>query len=857
MKHLYIALVSLFCLLSCNTKQTTTFKIEAGVSQSLAMARQMQLTHVTYHLSFALPAKKADTIPAQLTLQFTTTNLDLPVVLDFNADAHKLKTLVVNGAEQPIVFKNEHIIIPTSVLKLGKNTVAIAFTAGELSLNRNDDYLYTLLVPDRASTVFPCFDQPDIKAIYHLTLTAPQNWKVLSAAPVAQKITEQGKTKYTFAPSDNICTYLFSFVAGKFNEASGDSGLEKFSKIHLLYRENDSTKIKASLPEIFRLHREAISFLENYTNHPFPFQKLDAAAIPGFQYGGMEHVGAIQYKESSLFLDESATQNQLLGRGKLIAHETSHMWFGDLVSIKWFNDVWMKEVFANFMADKIANPSFPDINHELQFLITHYPSAYSVDRTQGAHPIRQHLENLKNAGTLYGAIIYNKAPIMMRQLEAIMGKAAFKKGIQTYIKTYQNSNANWNDLVTILDKQTPVNIKQWSSIWVNKSGRPIITDSIVYGDKNTIKNFTLSQHAEDGSTKIWPQLFKIGLVYPQGIKVLKVALLDKTLEVPDAEGLPKPESIIYNYDGFGYGVFPLPTAQLDNLMHIDDVVARGAIYLNLYENTLNGTISPSKTLAVLTKAVLTEKEEGLVKLTSNELSGLFWGYFTAEERKALLPSLEKTLRNKLYQPTTAGIKKTLFNVYENIAYNEKGTSFLYQIWNKTITLPDLKLNQDDYTSLACTLSIYDPQKANDILAKAEGAITNPDKLKRFQFLLPALSNDVAVRDAFFNSLKEEKNREKESWVQSAVGYLNHPLRQETSQKYLAESLALLQEIQRTGDIFFPKRWLDNTIGQYHSAYAKEVVDHFFETHPDYSPVLKNKILQAADGIYRAQKIVKP
>ena len=135
----------------------------------------------------------------------------------------------------------------------------------------------------------------------------------------------------------------------------------------------------------------------------------------------MEHPGSVFYNANSMLLDESATQNQFLGRASLISHETSHMWFGDLVTMKWFNDVWMKEVFANFMAAKIVNPSFPEVNHELRFLLQHYPAAYDVDRTEGANPIRQDLANLNEAGSLYGAIIYQKAPIVMRQLELLVG----------------------------------------------------------------------------------------------------------------------------------------------------------------------------------------------------------------------------------------------------------------------------------------------------------------------------------------------------------------------------------------------------------------------------------------------------
>src|SRR5258705_4519790 len=133
-------------------------------------------------------------------------------------------------------------------------------------------------------------------------------------------------------------------------------------------------------------------------------------------------------------LDESATENQKLDRASVIAHETSHMWFGDLVTMRWFNDVWMKEVFANFMAAKIVNPSFPHVNHELRFLVSNYPAAYAVDRTGGTHPIRQELANLNEAGSLYGAIIYQKAPIVMRQLERLIGADNMRDRLRMYLK---------------------------------------------------------------------------------------------------------------------------------------------------------------------------------------------------------------------------------------------------------------------------------------------------------------------------------------------------------------------------------------------------------------------------------------
>ena len=242
----------------------------------------------------------------------------------------------------------------------------------------------------------------------------------------------------------------------------------------MLHRETDAAKVARNRDAVFDLHASALAWLERYTGIPYPWGKFDFLLVPSFQFGGMEHAGAIFYNSASLLLDPSATQNQKLSRASLIAHETAHMWFGDLVTMRWFNDVWMKEVFANFMAAKIVNPSFPEINHDLRFLLAHYPSAYEIDRTPGTNAIRQPLDNLNEAGSLYGAIIYQKAPIVMRQLEGILGETAFREGLQQYLHAHRFANATWADLIALLDERTPEDLAAWSRAWVEEAGRPIV-----------------------------------------------------------------------------------------------------------------------------------------------------------------------------------------------------------------------------------------------------------------------------------------------------------------------------------------------------------------------------------------------
>ena len=846
-------IICVFILFSCDKKQEQ-LTLETGISYELATYRKEQIADVVYSLNFKIPEEKTNPIPSKLELNFTVHNLSNDVFLDFNEETSKLKSIKVNDKTSTINHQKEHIIIDKSNLVLGANQIEILFDAGETSLNRNEEFLYTLLVPDRASTLFPCFDQPDIKAKYNLQITAPKDWKVLAGGFKESALETDGFIKHTFGTSDLMSTYLFSFVAGKFTEETKNPGA---FNMRFLYRENNQEKIQESVGEVFKIHQNSIDFLENYTAVKFPFQKMDFAAIPPFQYGGMEHVGAIQYRESSLFLDENATQTQKLGRAKLIAHETSHMWFGDLVTMKWFNDVWMKEVFANFMADKIVNPVYPEINHRLSFMMTHYPSAYSEDRTKGTNPIRQNLDNLKNAGSLYGRIIYNKTPIMMRQLEYLLGEEAFQKGIQEYIKTYQNSNADWSELVSILDKNSSEDIKKWSEVWVNSSGRTIFTEEVAYNENGNVTKFILHQKAEDGSDKIWTQSFKIQLIDEKGnTKEVEVTNMGKTFDVSSFVKDFKPVQVLYNTNGFGYGVFPINDNKIDFYQEIKEEVSRGYQFINLYENMLIGKVEPLETYQVFLNAIKIEKNELITNYLSGVIQHIFWTYLNEEERDAAQVKIEKEISSLLNENLSSNIKKTLFNLYTSVAYRSIGSEKIYQIWKENKKIKNLYLNENDYSSLAMKLAIYKHPKAKEIIKEQQARITNPDQLERFKWLLASLSSDENVRDRFMISLLQKENREKESWVQAALNNIHHPLRQESSTKYLKSILSTLEEVQLTGDIFFPKGWLASSIGNYSSDEANLILEEFLAENSNYNPILLKKLQQTTDDLIRAQRIKK-
>lgn len=857
---LLLALLPAF-LFSCSSEKETE-SVQTGVALDMAQYRKSVLTEVNYKLEFRVPESYDQKIHAseELTFNLSDNSKDLP--LDFKVSPEHLKGIVVNGKSQHLELVNEHIILKAENLKKGSNKIEIDFWAGETSLNRKEEFLYTLFVPDRARTAFPCFDQPNLKANFELTLDLPAEWNSVANAPEVQTTVENNRKTVQYEKSDLISTYLFSFVAGEFKTITQTVDGRTFTMLH---RETDEEKVDRNKDLVFDLHSASIKWLEQYTGIKYPFKKLDFALIPSFQYGGMEHVGAIQYQANSLLLDEDPSQNQLLGRASLIGHEVAHMWFGNLVTMDWFNDVWTKEVFANFMAAKMVNPSFPEINHDLNFLVRHYPSAYGVDRTEGANPIRQNLPNLNEAGQMYGAIIYNKAPIMMRQLESLLGEEVFQEGIQEYLSTFGMKNATWPDLINILDQKTQVDLKTWSDVWVNTPGRPVFKLETQESPEGITAS--LSQVDMSGEGRSWPQSFKMKAFNPSrnDKKEFEVVSSDQSYKASMDKSWRDFE-LLANSNGMGYGLFPvsyeLLTSQWDKLSELE----KGAQLINMHESLLEptnvgqeGQVSPTRYIELLKWVLVREKNQLLIGQALGQLRNVYWSLLSDDQRNNVAPDLERTLFHCMTDlHDNPSMKKTFFNTFSSVTITGNNLNRLYSIWSddKMVSIAKLNLSENDYIGLASNLSIKMPEKAAEIVAAQMERIKNPDSKRRFEFIAPTLSNDQATRDAFFESLKDEKNRETESWVLGGLGNLHHPLRREESIKYILPSLELLQEIQQTGDIFFPTRWLGQTLGDHNSREAVEVVDGFLKDHPNYNAQLKMKIQQSVDMAKRASEILE-
>lgn len=837
-------------------------EIDEGVSWTLAEHRAATLSGLRYRYHLRIPRARNAPVTGTVEIRFAWSDpRGLDVVLDFKDPSRRVSAVRANGAAVDWTARHDHVIVPAAALSADeRNVVELEFEAGDEALNRNDDFLYTLFVPDRAHFSLPLFDQPNLKARFELSLEAPAGWVAVANGETVEAPSPSagdGPAAWRFAETEPIPTYLFAFAAGRFQiETAERSG----RRMRMFHRETDAAKVARNRDAIFDLHAAALDWLEDYTAIPYPFGKFDFVLVPPFQYGGMEHPGSIFYRASSLMLDESATQAAYLGRASLIAHETAHMWFGDLVTMNWFDDVWTKEVFANFLAAKIVHPSFPEVDHDLRFFLAHHQAAYGIDRTAGANPIRQPLENLKEAGALYGPIIYQKAPIVMRHLERLVGEERFRDGLREYLRTFGYGNATWPDLIDILDPRTETDLRSWSAVWVEEPGRPTITVRRSAGGGDRGGRITLEQSDPAGRSRLWPQRLELLLGY--GDAAVREPLL---LSGPAASvelDRPAPRFVLPNASGVEYGRFRLDEASTAFLMtalpDIADPLTRGIAWGTLWDAVLEGEVPVADWFELLLRGLESEPVEQNAQRLLGYLSTTCWSLMSDAARRAASPRVEAVLWAGVTGSAEPTRKAAYFRAWHGLVRTTDGVARLRRIWAEEETVPGVTLSERDFTALAAALAVRGAPGTEEVLALQAARIENPDRLARFEFLRPALSPDPAVRERFFAGLRDAANREREPWVLAGLGYLHHPLRAEHARQFIGPALDLLVEVQRTGDIFFPAGWLGATLGGHGSAAAADVVRRFLEGRDaGYPPRLRAKILQSADRLFRAARIVDP
>ncbi|HWC15503.1 MAG TPA: M1 family aminopeptidase, partial [Terriglobales bacterium] len=496
--------------------------VSTGVSRELARERARLITDLHYEVHFRL-TPQGQTASGSEEIRFRLQTVEL-LLLDYRDGT--VRNLRVNGSEVAITQENGHLVLPKERLRIGENTIQVDFSSAVAAAGKaitrfqdKDDgsqYIYTLFVPMDASMAFPCFDQPDLKGRFRLRIDAPEDWTVVSNTPVdlsvavhtqVQRADNELELKTTtFAESQPISTYLFAFAAGPFRKVGEAAGLPG-----VYVRKSQYNRAVEEAPELQQVTAEGMRFLADYFAQPFPFPKYDLVLIPGFAYGGMEHAGATFLREESVLFRSAPTHSDRIGRDLLTLHELTHQWFGDFTTMRWFDDLWLKEGFAQYMAYRTLDALKPDEHMWQRFYLSIKPAAYAIDSTLGTTPIYQDVDNLQNAKSAYGAIVYSKAPGLLRQLAFILGDDHFRDGLRIYLKEHQYGNAEWNNLVQAFERSSGRKLTQWAEAWIRRRGMPQVDVSWVCSG-GRLSTLSLAQRNVLNEGGLWPIATQILLV---------------------------------------------------------------------------------------------------------------------------------------------------------------------------------------------------------------------------------------------------------------------------------------------------------------------------------------------------------
>ena len=457
--------------------------------------------------------------------------------------------------------------------------------------------------------------------------------------------------------------------------------------------------------EVFRLNREGVKFLEDWFDYKFPFPKYDLVLLPEFPFGGMEHAGATFLREDRIIFPTEPTKNDFITRANVIFHEAAHQWFGDTVTMRWFDDLWLKEGFAEFMAYKTLEKVMPEYNAWKVFYERNKQAAYLTDATRGTTPIYQEIPNLSSAKSAYGNIVYRKAPSFLRQAEFYLGEDKFQIAVRQFLKKHEFANAEWTDLVKEFEKSSERNLKNWSENWVTKRGLPIFSfkdyTMLIHGKRL----YPFAQVNSLNEKNDWQEKLKILVIFQDGTKktinneITKSKPVDELEATQDSLLIPFGKDVAFkflNYEDYGYGIFLLDRTSrayvMENIQTEKDDFLRSMMWGSLWDSVRFYELAPEDYVELVIKnlgselrleprnnadkitpegvTLNVETDESTIATLLNRVSTAMNYYLTDAQAKRFAPEIEKLLIEKMQNAPTLGQKITFYRAFVSLASSE-------------------------------------------------------------------------------------------------------------------------------------------------------------------------------------------
>ena len=820
-KYIFISLLS-FSLLSCASPEPKIEKRiepvinQSNLTQNQAEERFLQVQEVSYFLEFNLSATEKN-YSGKSTLNFKLNQLTAPLRIDFYHG--QVNRLTVNGKNISTDYDGKYISIPTKALTLGSNQIVVEFTTNYnlegRGLSRFEDpedknvYVHTQLEPFNANYVFPCFDQPDLKATFEMQVQAPQDWLVVSSV-MEKSVKEDGDFRvWNFPVSEKISPYVWSLHAGPFKV------WEKNFRIPLRLMARQSLAKYVKTDEWFEVTQQGLDFYEKYFATPYAFKKYDQLIVPEFTSGAMENVAAVTFNEAFVSRGEKSMRAKR-ALANVILHEMAHMWFGDLVTMKWWNDLWLNESFATYMSDlaMTSNTRFKDSWREFY---TSKIGAYWEDVMVTTHPIEGQVVDTLHAMANFDNITYGKGASVLKQTSFYLTPEKFQKGVQIYFKKYAGKNTLLDDFMGALSEGSGKDLTAWKKEWLQTAGVNKV-EAQFSCENGLVQKMTLTQTPPLANPYLRTQRlqvvllntdhgeFKIGSIHA-------VEISQAATEVTTAKGKSCPSLVYPNYEDHGYLSAILDSISLKNFSEnpqgIKDAFLRQMIWRSLWDLTRDAKLTLANYLKVaIDQGLAVENDDFILKDLYRNIAGrdplaasaLF--YLSRSDEKTFLAQaqkIEELTWKRLTQATPdSEQQKTLFEGFLMASRTSFSHQKLFQILQNKSLLKGHLIDQDKRWDMITLLSRANhPQSQSLISAEAKKDLSFFGQSGKIGSIA-ALPNWVEKKK-WIEEFKSEKHAFSMALIKSAL-YNVFPFNQEAlREQYATEFFLDLKQVNKTKD----------------------------------------------------------
>lgn len=743
------------------------------LEQEYAAMRAAQIHDVSYQLSMNLD-EKSESYSGEIIIDFTlaTENIS-PVTIDFNSG--KVNAVYLNGAAVNFTYEQYFIQLASDIFKQEKNSLRIDFErsysrAGD-GLHRYKDpqtdnvYLYSNFEPYNANKMFPHFDQPNIKASYELNVLAPADWQVVSAQRETSVTDENGKKHWVFPITPKIPSYIFPLHAGPYKiweDKTGSVPLRVFA------RQEIAQYVQPK--EWFTFTQQSFDFYNQYFEIEYPFGKYDQLIVPDFNSGAMENLGAVTFNE--IYVGRGVkTRLERFRHANVISHELAHMWFGNLVTMDWWNGLWLNESFATYMSylQMSKNSEFADIAWGL-FYNNMKQWAYTTDQQVTTHPIELPVANTAEAFTNFDGITYGKGASVLKQLAYYVGEENFRKGVASYLKKYSYGNTELKDFMHEVAQAGNLDLTGWTQEWLHQAGLNTIQVEYACGndqDVSPLSTFSVLQSAPADHPTLRTQKIELGFyqvdnsanqqsIYQTAIVPL-IYSGEKTLLVID-KNMACPDFVYPNMNDMGYIKIALDKKSLASVkqhLKIFDSAMRTKLWQHLWDDVLDQRMSLTEYVQLLETSLISD-DPADVAATSTKMRtarDYFWQMRDDKNKfEKELVQLEKISWREL-QLAQAGtdIQKIWFDAYVQMAYTPAALNRLAEYLTGKQKVQGLVYDQDRRWATIIRLNNFQ-HKAAISLTDKEKKKDASDMGQQWALVSEAIRPDAKIKAKYFEKI---------------------------------------------------------------------------------------------------------